>query len=370
MSQKKLEQAILRRKIYHCKLALDRSGHVAVTWKDATIIWGGQDGPTGTNCDPSSVITHLYGEWTERKTSGDVPTNSVCASASVLNDKMYILGGNSSSDSHYAVYSLDLNNLVWTRLITGGTSPARSLSTTNSWVYQGNIYIFGGCDFGEKEFKNQLFCYTITTNVWNQVNQKGDIPCKRYGHSTTISGSTAFLFGGVTDNYHLLNDLYMLDMVELRWKRIHGPLAGDTDVPCARIGHSMTQMNKKVAVVYGGWSNIGEKLGDCWVLDLNKAKQLQDPSSIWSLQSKTGDTRAFHASVLEPTSLRLWLIGGDEIRHNPISKITINVAPLKILAMESVISGLKENDPRLGAEKCPKTLRDEIEKYRNEFGSS
>ena len=45
--------------------------------------------------------------------------------------------------------------------------------------------------------------------------------------------------------------------------------------------------------------------------------------------------------------------------------MTLNVVPLKILAMEKVAVVTNENDPRLGQGKCPKVLKEEIEAHRN-----
>ena len=66
----------------HCD---QRYGHVAVTWKDATIIWGGKS--LNELSDPSLVSCHLYGKWIQKKTTGDVPAHFIHASASVIDDR-------------------------------------------------------------------------------------------------------------------------------------------------------------------------------------------------------------------------------------------------------------------------------------------
>ena len=91
--------------------------HVAVVWKDATLFWGGRVRGCCI-CDPSLVICHLYGKWIQRKTTGDVPTHTLRTTASVLDDRMLVIGGHDKHRSYedpIVIYSLDLNTWVWTR---------------------------------------------------------------------------------------------------------------------------------------------------------------------------------------------------------------------------------------------------------------
>ena len=64
--------------------------HVAVTWKDTTIVWGGYDETTSTSL--SAVYSHRSGEWSKRETSGDVPCEAYEATAEVVRDAMFVLG--------------------------------------------------------------------------------------------------------------------------------------------------------------------------------------------------------------------------------------------------------------------------------------
>ena len=100
-------------------------------------------------------------------------------------------------------------------------------------------------------------------------------------------------------------------------------------------------------------------LGDSWVLDLHKAKQLLDPSSIWSLRSEGWGNRAGHAAVLEPISK------GHDSNTSAIQKMAFNVVPLKIIVMEVTTGVTNENDLRLEKDKCPKRLKEETEAHRN-----
>ena len=359
---------------------LHRQGNTVVTWKNATIIWGGEV-ENEISC-PSLVVCHLSGRWIQKQTSGDIPTHSLDSVATVLNDKMFVLGGVDKHEVHVdgnVIYFLDLNEWTWTRLIPEGTPPAKQTMSSSSWVYQGNIYTFGSHNRNTQEGLD-IFCYNVSKNHWSQPHARGEIPSDRFGQTTIINKGTVFLFGGGSCCHNAKNDLYTLDMQDLRWKMVHGHLTGkayQSVLPKTRIAHTMTWINQYSAVVHGGLSPRGyndprglEVLEDSWILNLNKAKELQEPSLIWT-QIKQGSGvakhprgRYGHAAVLEPASLRLWLIGGAAGSSQAIDKVSFNVLPMRLRAIESIIGCIKGDDPRLGPGELPEQLRKEIEAYR------
>ena len=130
----------------------------ALAWKNATIMWGGQNsGPPGSQ-RLSQVYCFISGEWILKETSGDIPqkcsmpcNGSACnessigqrrASPQVINDQMFVLG--SPCGDGAALYSLDLRSWVWTRLSPSGTPPKRNIWLASSFVHIGKLYFFGG----------------------------------------------------------------------------------------------------------------------------------------------------------------------------------------------------------------------------------
>ena len=112
--------------------AFDRAGHVAVTWRDSVIVWGGakyvvekkqlenncvqrtQKAITKTIC---KVYIHNGGEWITKHTSGDVPLHSLVPAAHVIKDTMWVFGGhNEEYECNFSVYSLDLISWSWRRV--------------------------------------------------------------------------------------------------------------------------------------------------------------------------------------------------------------------------------------------------------------
>jgi len=58
---------------------------------------------------------------------------------------------------------------------------------------------------------------------WDAPKQGGEPPCPRSGHSFSVVGRRAFLFGGcgeMNGNAAALNDLYQLEMSSCEGKRL------------------------------------------------------------------------------------------------------------------------------------------------------
>ena len=84
--------------------------HVAVTWNNATIIFGSIEQDMLTD-DFSVVYLHVSGKWIRKETAGHEPKPAYKSGAVVIDDKMLVLGDTFSGRN--VIYSLDLNNWTW-----------------------------------------------------------------------------------------------------------------------------------------------------------------------------------------------------------------------------------------------------------------
>ena len=167
-------------------LWLHRKGNTVVTWKNATIIWGGE--VKNEICCPSLVVYHLSGRWIKKQTSGNIPTHSLHSVATVFKDKMFLLGGMDKHEVHVdgnVIYCLDLKEWIWTRLMPEGTPPAEQTISNSAWVYEGNIYTFGSYNLNSKDL--EIFCYNVSKNHWSLPHASGEIPSDRFGQTTIIN---------------------------------------------------------------------------------------------------------------------------------------------------------------------------------------
>ena len=344
--------------------------HVAVTWNNATLIWGG----LRPNLGRCTVLQHIRGKWTTRETSGDLPTWVYYRGAQVVNDKMIVFGPNKNGGMY--IHCLDLHSWIWTKLSPRG-NPCSKRSGASSWAHKGKIYYFGG--HHDKTANNQVVSYNISTNSWEWPNARGDIPSPRSYPLITISDDTVFLFGGdiVNDenSFNIYNDLYILDMTTMTWRKIHGNFATGEGPKAPKIPLRMftfTSISQYSAVLFGvSFDNPHKMKDECWVLNLRNAKQLVDLSSIWT-KIEFPYPRFHHAAVLQPLSKRLWVIGGDDGKTHPstIMKLNFNqLRSLKNLALDCVARNICAHDPRLAPEdQMTRQLRNEIEAYKCEIG--
>ena len=325
-------------------------GHVALTWRNAIIVWGGW-GRFHQLKDLSKVYYHKQGQWLKMMTTGDIPyTYKGERTTQVLNDKMYMITENISNRS--VVHCLDLISMIWTEITPSGQSaPSPGTSGSATWIYNGNIYLFTG---------NAIYCYNVSKNTWERPKVVGNIPSPRRLSSIIISDDTVFLFGGLTEDGDGLGDLHILNMLSMRWKQVHGRMRQPNS------NFTLTRVSKSAAKLFG-------MLGDdeeCWLLNLNHAKELHDPSAIWTrIPSTFARGHHCHCAVLEPISQRLWLIGGydDHGITSDVLKLSLKFLPLKDLAKDRAAHSIGANDLRLLPGHYPDTLKYEIEEYRSKW---
>ena len=131
----------------------------------------------------------------------------------------------------------------------------------------------------------------------------------------------------------------------------------------------MTLISSEAAVLFGG--NV---TGACWIWNTGKllSGEFDTSLSLWKHCSHHENKRVGHASVLEPVSKRLWILGGsscwDMSEPYPTEIISMSfnsAAPLRLLAMESALSHFDPTHPVWEAHKIPQHLRTELEDRRS-----
>ena len=107
----------------------------------------------------------------------------------------------------------------------------------------------------------------------------------------------------------------------------------------------------------------------CWLLDLKKAKQFMEPSSMWTKLLLPLPVISKFAAVLEPTGQELLLIGGmqttDSLQFprsmsSNVLKIQARIPTLRSLAIDYVAHSTCTFDRSLQSDQLPAHLRNEI----------
>ena len=380
-----------------------RSCHVAVTWKDTILIWGGKsfNEDDGTFTDhKTDIYCHISGQWHRKDTIGDAPPGYREAAVEVINDSMLVLG--KWPDDRLGLYSLNLKTWVWTYFTPEGHAPTDPCFL-RSWVYKGNIYYWNSLNLGN----GRLLCYNTSKNSWEWPVDKGAIPSKRLRSYVTISKDTVFVFSG--NNFDLpYTDLHTLDMATLRWSKVHDNLSTGKVPNGIKRSATLTCISESKAVLFGSvfdGEHPNETItNDCWLLHLDKARKLMNkphkcsslknglglfaqlgrrltgramvtdikatsPATIWT-RLPNHFLRRNHAAVVEQVSQRLWVIGGEfeSPTSSQVLKMSHNLVTLRDLAIDCAARSITQDDSRLLPHQLPQQLGKEVEEYRAKIG--
>ncbi|XP_076338268.1 host cell factor 1-like isoform X3 [Tachypleus tridentatus] len=139
----------------------------------------------------------------------------------------------------------------WKR-VTNTTGPApRPRHGHRAVSIKDLMIVFGG---GNEGIVDELHVYNTTTNQWFVPPVKGDIPpgCAAYGF--VCDGTRLLVFGGMVEYGKYSNELYELQASRWEWKRLKPRPPKNGLPPCPRLGHSFTLIGNK-AYLFGGLAN-------------------------------------------------------------------------------------------------------------------
>ena len=125
-----------------------------------------------------------------------IPSERYGHSAVILEDKMYVFGGcNTDGAFLNELYSWDFKSNKWNHLKRGEGENIiwpKGRHFHSAIVYKNKMYIFAGKSNG---YMNDLYSYDPRTGIWeNKDTAKGELPSRRFGHSTVIHNDCKNLF--------------------------------------------------------------------------------------------------------------------------------------------------------------------------------
>ncbi|EUB63789.1 Host cell factor 1 [Echinococcus granulosus] len=162
--------------------------------------------------------------------------------------------------------------LKWKKVTTASGNVPRSRHGHKAVALKDLIVIFGG---GNEGIVDELHVFNTSLNQWFLPAVRGDIPpgCAAFG---MISENTrVLLFGGMLEYGKYSNELYELQASKWEWKRLKPKPPRNGPLPCPRIGHSFTLVGQR-AFLFGGITNDSEDpknnipryLNDLYTLEL------------------------------------------------------------------------------------------------------
>lgn len=150
-------------------------------------------------------------------------------------------------------------------ITTVGQRPACLVNASVTYVGNDLIYAFGGFDQYTDEVYNHVLKLNLTARQWSLVDNYGDIPGVRMGHTSCLwHGDKLLVYGGENEHRIHLSDVVIFDIKTAHWTSpdINGP------VPRGRARHSAVIHDDKLFVCGGMSGSDNGVLDDICFLDL------------------------------------------------------------------------------------------------------
>ncbi|EEH09815.1 kelch repeat protein [Histoplasma capsulatum G186AR] len=218
-----------------------------------------------------------------KRSTGNPPACLVNASVTYCgNNQIYAFGGfDQYTDEVYNhVLRLDLTTLRWNLVDNYGDIPGVRMGHTAS-LYQGNKLIVFGGENEHREYLSDVVILDITTSTWASPEIRGPIPRGRARHASVIYEDKLFVIGGITggitgETNVILDDLCYLDLKTWTWSRWWSFVA--------RFDHTAWIWGGRLWV-FGGLGSDMERGTDLWWLDLKGSPSLGISSSQGTVES-------------------------------------------------------------------------------------
>ncbi|ONK78638.1 uncharacterized protein A4U43_C02F20900 [Asparagus officinalis] len=265
----------------------------------------------------------IYDQWIAPSVSGQRPKPRYEHGAALVQDKMYVFGGNHNGRYLSDLQVLDLKRLMWSKVEARAAVESSESNSVTVSPCAGHSLITWGHKVLSVAGHTKDPTETVTvkefnpqTCTWADLKTYGKPPISRGGQSVTLVGDTLVMFGGEDAKRSLLNDLHILDLETMTWD--------DMDAigtpPSPRSDHTAACHADRYLLIFGGGSHA-TVFNDLHVLDLQTME--------WSRPNQQGVTpgpRAGHAGV---TVGENWFIAGGGDNKNGISEtLVLNMSTL------------------------------------------
>ncbi|KAL5566052.1 hypothetical protein UlMin_029216 [Ulmus minor] len=274
----------------------------------------------------------VYDQWISPPISGQRPKARYEHGAAVVQDKMYIYGGNHNGRYLNDLHVLDLRSWSWSRIEVkpGAESPDSTSPVTvapcagHSLIHWENKLLSIAGHTKDRSETIQVKAFDLQTSSWSNLKTYGKPPVSRGGQTVTLVGTSLVIFGGQDAKRTLLNDLHILDLETMTWDEI------DTVgvPPSPRSDHAAAVHAERYLLIFGGGSHA-TCFNDLHVLDLQTME--------WSRPTQQGDiptARAGHAGVT--VGENWFIVGGGDNKSGVSETVVLNMSTLVWSVVTSV----------------------------------
>jgi len=222
--------------------------------------------------------------WTKK---ADMPTGRARLSTSVVDGKIYAIGGSPHRDAEVSTVEVyDPATDTWTKK----TDMPRARNWLSTSLVNGKIYAIGGKIYPSATMVSTVEEYDPTTDTWTK---KADMPTARGQHFASVVDGKIYVIGVVTGNFGpFISTVEAYDPATDTWAR-------KADMPTSRSGHSASVVDGKIYAV-GGVPGFAPALSTVEVYD--------PATDSWAKEPDMPTARGCHsASVVDG---KIYVIGG------------------------------------------------------------
>ncbi|KAJ7977955.1 acyl-CoA-binding domain-containing protein 4 [Quillaja saponaria] len=277
----------------------------------------------------ASVV--VYDQWVAPSVSGQHPKSRYEHGAAVVQDQMYIYGGNHNGRYLNDLHVLDLRSWGWSKIEAkfGAETPDSPPVTLvpcagHSLIpWENQLLSIAGHTKDSSE-SIHVKAFDLQTSTWSTLKTYGKPPVSRGGQSVTLVGTSLVIFGGQDAKRSLLNDLHILDLETKTWDEIDAVGVP----PSPRSDHAAAVHAERYLLIFGGGSHA-TCYNDLHVLDLQTME--------WSRPTQQGSIptpRAGHAGVT--VGENWFIVGGGDNKSGVSETAILNMSTLVWSVVTSV----------------------------------
>ncbi|KAG8363835.1 hypothetical protein BUALT_Bualt19G0063500 [Buddleja alternifolia] len=263
-------------------------------------------------------VVSVYDQWVAPTVSGTHPKGRYEHGAAVIDDKMYIFGGNHNGRYLNDLQVLDMRSWTWSRVeVRAGTDNMKTPCAGHSLIpWDGNKLLSVAGYTKNPSETLQVEVFDLQTCTWSTLKTYGKPPVSRGGQSVTLVGTTLVIFGGQDAKRSLLNDLHILDLESMTWDEME--TAGVP--PSPRSDHAAAVHADRYLLIFGGGSHA-TCFNDLHVLDLQTME--------WSRPTQKGEIPSPRAGHAGATVGENWfIVGGGDNKSGVSATVVLNMSTL------------------------------------------
>ncbi|KAJ6380263.1 hypothetical protein OIU76_016840 [Salix suchowensis] len=266
----------------------------------------------------------VYDQWAEPSITGQPPKARYEHGAAIVQDKMYVYGGNHNGRYLNDLHALDLRSWAWSKVIfkvenesQEGQSPAKLTPCAGHSLipWENKLLSIAGHTKDPSE-TIQVKVFHLQSCTWSTLKTYGKAPVSRGGQSVTLVGTSLVIFGGQDAKKSLLNDLHILDLETMTWDEIDAVGVP----PSPRSDHTAAVHAERYVLIFGGGSHA-TCFNDLHVLDLQTME--------WTRPTQQGEIptpRAGHAGVT--VGENWFIVGGGDNKSGVSETAVLNMSTL------------------------------------------